>query len=102
MNQTIVEIATLVTVFSALLAAIYPGPEDKLYGVWDVLLAAGVIVFCLHFRSDLKTSPVFLVYATVGVSIAVMLILLTICQAISTNLVKKSISQSCESLMVSS
>lgn len=89
MNVTVVEIATLVTVFSALLTAIYTSPEDKPYGAWDLLLSTGVIVFCFSFRTSLQKSPLFLMFARVGISIAAMLIVMTICQAISKRLVEK-------------
>lgn len=88
-HQVVLEIATLATVFGALWTAIYTSPENVPYSIWDLLLSAGIIMFCIVFHADLQKSPLFLTLARAALSIACMLAVMTLIEAFIPNMVKK-------------
>ena len=88
MDPEFTKIATLVTVFGALLTAVYTSPKEMPYCAWDLLLSAAIISFCLHFRTDLQDNWLFLNLSRVAFSIAGMLATMAMLQALVPSLVK--------------
>ena len=89
MDQQAIQIATLVTVFGALLTAVYTSPKDFPYSIWDLLVSGGIITFCITFRVSLLGSPLFLTLARIALSVSLMLAIMSLMEAFKPAWVKK-------------
>lgn len=81
-DQQFVDVGTLLSVFGSLLTVVYTDPVQQPYCAWDLAVSAAIISFCARFRAMQKTHSPFFQLARVAFSVALMVIIMTVLQAL--------------------